>query len=232
MAWFEFAAALVVFLASHIAPTRPPVRRALVAALGARGFTALYSALSLAALAWLVVAAGRAPFIPIWSGVSSLRWAPILLMPAVCLLVALAAGAPNPLSFGGAHAEQFDPRRPGPARLARHPILLALALWSFAHLLATGDLAHIVLFGLFLAFAVIGMPVIDARRRRELGEAEWRRLSAATSAWPLLGLTRAPWRPALDRVAAIRLALGAAALLALIAAHPYVIGASPLPLPG
>jgi uncharacterized membrane protein len=37
----------------------------------------------------------------------------------------------------------------------RHPMLTALMIWAFAHLLANGDLASLWLFGSFLAFAVI-----------------------------------------------------------------------------
>jgi uncharacterized membrane protein len=35
-----------------------------------------------------------------------------------------------------------------------HPMLTALMIWAFAHLLANGDLASVLLFGSFLGFAV------------------------------------------------------------------------------
>ena len=44
-----------------------------------------------------------------------------------------------------------------PSRLrtaVRHPMLTALMIWAFGHLLANGDLASILLFGSFLAYAV------------------------------------------------------------------------------
>ena len=44
-----------------------------------------------------------------------------------------------------------------------HPMLLGIKLWAFAHLLANGRLADVVLFGAFLVWAVVDF--IAARRR-------------------------------------------------------------------
>ena len=44
-----------------------------------------------------------------------------------------------------------------------HPMLLGIKLWAFAHLLANGRLADVILFGAFLAWAI--MDFIAARRR-------------------------------------------------------------------
>jgi uncharacterized membrane protein len=44
-----------------------------------------------------------------------------------------------------------------------HPMLLGIKLWAFAHLLANGRLADVILFGAFLAWAVVDF--IAARRR-------------------------------------------------------------------
>jgi uncharacterized membrane protein len=44
-----------------------------------------------------------------------------------------------------------------------HPMLLAVKVWAFAHLLANGKLADLVLFGAFLAWAVVCF--IAARKR-------------------------------------------------------------------
>jgi uncharacterized membrane protein len=49
----------------------------------------------------------------------------------------------------------------------RHPMLAGVALWAFGHLLANGDLASVLLFGSFLAFAVYDM--ISATGRAALG---------------------------------------------------------------
>ena len=133
--WAEYAAAFAAFFASHAVPVRPPVKPWLVARLGSRGFTAAYSGLSLAVLAWLIGAAGRAPHVPLWPWAPWQAWVPPLAMVAVCLIVALAVGRPNPVSFGGGDAARFDPARPGIVGWTRHPLLAALALggvWMIA----------------------------------------------------------------------------------------------------
>ncbi|MEM8581076.1 MAG: NnrU family protein [Pseudomonadota bacterium] len=61
MGWSEFVLALVALLLSHTIPVRAPVKLWLVARIGSHGFAAFYSALSLALLGWVIVAAVRAP---------------------------------------------------------------------------------------------------------------------------------------------------------------------------
>ncbi len=58
--WLEMTAAFALFLASHSLAARRAIRAHLVRALGEAGYLVLYSLVSLLALAWLVVAAGRA----------------------------------------------------------------------------------------------------------------------------------------------------------------------------
>lgn len=48
-----------------------------------------------------------------------------------------------------------------PAYKTRHPQLLAVKIWAFAHLLVNGDLASVVLFGGMLAWAVGEVIVIN-----------------------------------------------------------------------
>ena len=226
--WAEFAVAWAVFLLSHVLPARPAVRRRLAAALGERGYLVGYGVVSVAALTWLIVASGRAPYVSLWPPAAWQVWLANLAMPLACLLIAFAVGAPNPLSFGG-RAAGFDPRRPGVAGVARHPLLVALALWASVDTLANGDLAHVLLFGGFAGFALSGMRALDRRRRRQLGEAEWARLAACTSDWPLAALLAGRWRPRPARPDAARLVLGLLLWLGLLALHPVVIGVSPLP---
>jgi len=220
MSWLEFALAFAAFFVTHSVPLRPPLRPRLRARLGSRGFTAAYSTLSLAVLAWLIAAAGRAPYVPLWD------WAPwqnhvvLTVMLAVCLILALGVGRPNPFSFGGARNDRFDPLQPGVVGWMRHPLLVALALWAGAHLLANGDLAHVILFATFAAFALAGQRMVDRRRRREMGQ-RWEALRSAMAG-----------RPRRARVTAGTLArLGAGLVLyaGLIVLHPLVFGVSPLP---
>jgi uncharacterized membrane protein len=217
--WFEFVAALLVFLAAHAIPMRPPIRARLVAVLGARGFTFVYSVLSLALLGWLFAAAARAPYVEVWPIASLRRWAPNIAMPIVCLLLAFSIGAPNPLSFGGARNDQFDPERP--QVIVRHPLLWSLALWALAHLVPNGDLAHVIMFGLLGAFAFAGMYAIDRRKRRQLGGAQWRALARNTALWPRISAFKAP------RFSMARLGAAVAIYFALLFLHAPVIGVEP-----
>jgi len=218
MGWAEFVAAYGMFFLSHSVPVRPPVRGWLQARLGPSGFTLAYSVLSLAALAWLIGAAGRAPHVVLWHWAPWQAHVPIAVMGPVCLILALSLARPNPFSFGGARNHLFDPARPGIVRWSRHPLLLALALWAGAHAVPNGDLAHVILFGTFAGFALVGGRLIDRRKRREMGEA-WQRLQAAVAAAP-----RLPRRAPLARILA-----GGALYAALIWLHPLVFGVSPLP---
>jgi len=142
-------------------------------------------------------------------------------MGPVCLILALSIGRPNPFSFGGARNDLFDPARPGIVRLSRHPLLLALALWAAAHVVPNGDLAHVILFGTFAAFALLGGRLIDRRKRREMGP-EWQRMLDRGAEAPLL-------LASLSGGALLRLAAGVALYGALLWAHPLLFGVSPLP---
>lgn len=221
MGWFEFALAYVVFFLSHSLPVRPPQRPWLVARLGASGFTLAYSAQSLAVLAWLIAAAGRAPHVTLWDWAPWQVHVPLTVMGLVCLILALSIGRPNPFSFGGARNEQFDPARPGIVRWSRHPMLAALALWAAAHVVPNGDLAHVILFGTFAGFALLGGRLIDRRKRREMG-AEWNRLQMLVANAPLLS-----WR--WSQGVLVRLAAGSVVYATLLWAHPVLFGVSPLP---
>lgn len=221
MDWIEFSLALIVFFLSHGTLIRPPIKPWLVKLIGTGGFTFAYSVLSIGVLAWLISAAGRAPFVSLW------YWQPwhnhvvLMVMFAVCLILGLAIRRPNPFSFGGWENAAFDPDRPGIVGVMRHPLLAALALWALAHVFANGDLSHLIMFGTFAAFAMIGGSIIDRRKNRLMG-AEWeelrQRVKQSGLSKALLSLMREP----------IRLLAGAAGYVALIVAHPYLFGVNPI----
>ncbi|MTH97983.1 NnrU family protein [Roseibium sp. RKSG952] len=217
LAWGHFGAAFVMFFASHMVLIRPPLRPRLEAVIGQRGFTAAYSALSLAILWWLVLAANAAPFVELWPRALWQNWIPIIAMVPACLCLSFAVGRPNPFSFGGRKNDRFDPARAGILRYTRHPLLMALALWSTSHIVPNGDLAHVLLFGTFTVFSILGMRMIDRRRKVQFGPM-WDALSKAT---------RESWLPAINTEGLLRGMAGLAtyALLALL--HPYLLGVSP-----
>ena len=222
MSWIEYIIAFTAFFVSHAVPVRPPLRPWLVARFGECGFTLLYSLVSLCVLAWLVLAAGRAPHVILWDYEPWQNLVPLAAMLPVCVIVTLAIGRPNPFSFGGANNGSFDPERPGLVRWMRHPLLVALAVWALAHLVPNGDLAHVLLFGVFAVFAFVGQRLVDRRRQRELG-AHWDRLRLAVSQ----ALRSSP--PLGTSGFVLRIAAGLLLYAVLLLLHPFLFGVAPLP---
>lgn len=221
--WGEYAAAWLVFLLSHMLPARPRLRRRLVAVLGERGYLLGYSAMSLIVLAWLIAAAGRAPHVPLWGWAAWQAWVPNLLVPAGCMLVALGVGVPNPFSIAGAAAARFDPSRPGVLAVTRHPVLWGMVAWAAAHVLPNGDLAHVLLFGAFAAFALVGMRIVAARRRR-VADPDWWAAAMRVTGRGAAGLSAIA-----TSGTAMRAAAGLGSWLILLLLHAPVLGVSPLP---
>lgn len=222
--WGEYAAAWTVFLLSHMLPLRPWLRSGFVALLGERGFVGAYSLVSLVVMAWLIVAAGRAPHLPLWGWAAWQAWVPNLIMRLACVLLALGIGIPNPFSIGGAGPERFDPMRPGVLALTRQPVLLAIVFWTAAHIPPNGDLAMATLFGALAAMGLFGMRALDARRRRAWGQDRWLAMSRRSGSWlgafPQLATT----------ISARRVAMGLVGWLMLFSRHAAVLGVSPLPI--
>lgn len=225
--WLEFAAAMGVFMASHRIPAMLGVKGAAQRALGAHGYTALFSVVSVLLLLWVVWAAGRAPVVPLWPQSEAARWAVNLALPVAILLGSFGVGAPNPFSFEG-RDDGFDPDRPGIAGVTRQPLLWALLLWSAAHLWANGDLAHVILFGTFALFSGLGMWIVERRRRRLIGPKAWRAQTRRTGLVPFSAFVSGSWRPQ-SAPAPLRLGIALLIWIVLIWAHPGVIGAWPLP---
>lgn len=131
-------AGLIVFFAIHLVPTFPVARTRLLEALGAGLYKLVFSVLAVVGLGLIVYGYGLArPFAsdlfapPEWTR----HLAFLLMLPAFVFLAA--AYIPSRIRD----------------RL-RHPMLIAIKTWAFAHLLANGDSASALLFGSFLAYAV------------------------------------------------------------------------------
>jgi uncharacterized membrane protein len=227
--WNELIFAFALFFLSHIIPVRPTIREWLIRHIGKALYLAAYSVLSIILFVWLIVAVGRAPYLSLWPFAPWQLWIPNVAMPFVCLLLAFGMAAPNPLSIASRNDKSFDPDHPGIAGVTRHPVLWAAALWAFAHIVPNGDLAHVLLFGLFSAFSIVGMLAIDARNQRALGAANWRRLSHRTSQVPLAALVGGGWRPSFDKINIFRLVAAVGLYAGFLALHQPVIGVSPFP---
>ncbi|EKE74222.1 NnrU family protein [Celeribacter baekdonensis] len=220
MNWVAYGTMFALFLFSHSIPTRPAVKRRAVAAVGARGFTILYSLLSLAMLLLLIRAANWPDQVLLWPQSAITLTVTRIGMLAVCMIFALSLGRPNPFSFGGAKTDAFDPSRPGFVRVHRHPLLLGFLLWAGLHLLPNGDLAHVLLFGALGGFAILGMRLLDRRRQKELGMQTWQTLWHPAK--------RAPLRTVFAKGDVRRSVYALTAYCALIAGHSFFAGVSVL----
>lgn len=154
---------LIVFFGVHLVSTSVPARAVLVARLGENGYKIGFSIASLIGLAIAVTGfvnvQGSSANVHLWTPpVWTKHLAYALMLPALILLVAA-----------------YTPSRIRDA--ARHPMLAAVKIWALAHLLANGDLAGLILFGSFLAWAVYDR--ISVKRRNARGPLGDRRGSGA-----------------------------------------------------
>lgn len=142
---------LILFLGTHsLRVFGEGPRSALLARLGAGGYKGLYSLLSLAGFVLIVVGYGAARENPqlVWNApVWTRHLAALLTLPAFVLLVAA-----------------YVPGNAIKARL-HHPMVLGVKVWALAHLLSNGTLADILLFGGFLAWAVLSFRAARGRDR-------------------------------------------------------------------
>jgi uncharacterized membrane protein len=213
-------ASVAVFIGAHSLSNWKPLRGPIEAKYGRAAFYGGYSVISTVLLVWVVAAALDSPTVVVWEQRAWMRWVPPLLMPVVCLLWVLGMTQRNPFSIG-LGGKGYDPARPGIVRLTRHPIIWGLGLWSAVHIVPNGHLAGLVLFVPLLLLCLVGPSVLDAKRRRSLGEAEWRRLADAARPFDAARL--------LAELGWARILGGLALYPALLWLHPLVIGLSPLP---
>ncbi|EPX75603.1 NnrU family protein [Salipiger mucosus] len=227
--WTEYALALVLFVASHFLPRLGGLRERLIGSVGRRIYFSVYGLVSIALLVWVISAAIRAPHVQLWPQLPWTRWVPNIAMPVAIILVTCGIGMRQPFTLGGRRGAEFDPAQPGFAAVSRHPLFLALALWSGAHLVPNGELSMVILFGSFLAMALAAMPAFDARARRALDDSAEPFLAntAILSPAPLM---RRDWLRANARGTAIRAAIGLFLWVGLLHLHTMVIGASPFPI--
>ena len=185
---------LVLFLGIHLAKVVAwDARASFIAKRGEGAWTGLYTVVSLLGLGLIVWSYGDAaadsPFFyepPVW-----MKHVNALLM--LFALVFLAASL-------------FPAGRITAA--VKHPQLLSVKIWAFGHLLANGTLAAFLLFGGFLAWAV--MVRISLKRRERDGRAKL----------PVAG-------PAKWDIAAVVTGLVLYGLL-VMGGHAWLFGVSPL----
>jgi uncharacterized membrane protein len=145
---------LAIFLGSHsVRIFADDWRTRQISKVGENAWKGLYSLVSIAGFVLIVWGFGQARQHPmlLYTPAVWLRHLNALLTLAAFILVAAA----------------YVPRNRLKAAIG-HPMLAGVKLWAFGHLLATGMLHDLVMFGAFLIWAVADF-VVSRRRDRRLG---------------------------------------------------------------
>ena len=215
------------FVFLHFALSSIPVRTQVEAAIGKKGFRAVYSILAFATFIGMIVFYRTAPFSVLWDPPRWTRWIPVLTMPLALFFIVAGFTSPNPTAVE--QEDKVKDERPrGIVAVTRHPALWGFTLWAAAHLATNGELHVVIVASAILVLAVGGMLHIDARRRATLG-ADWDAFAAKTSVIPFAAIAgkRAVLVP--SEIGAKPVVIAAIVYVAIFFAHPYVIGASPSP---
>lgn len=226
--WAAFTLAMGAFLCSHFVPRLWGLREKLIARLGRRLYFSAYGVLSLVLLTWVIIAAGRAPFVEIWPQQPWMRWLPNLAVPLAFVLASCGMGVANANTLGGARSKSFDPHDPGFTAISRHPLLMALLLWALAHLVANGDLAHVILFGSFAVFPLVAMWRFD-KKTMQLASSSASSLLGQSSWFSFAPLLSTDWRRNNRRHLGLRAGVGILLWIAALLLHETLIGVWPFP---
>lgn len=217
------------FLAIHAVISGTAVRAMLIGKIGQGAYMGLFSTLSAGALFWVVLAYGAAPRVELWADVAGLKMLAVPLMAVAVVLAVLAFSTPNPTAAGGEKALRAEQAAVGIIKITRHPFLVAVTIWSSAHILANGDLASVVMFGGFLALSLIGPPQIDAKRAAKHPDT-WPGFLARTSWLPFAAILQGRNKVTLSEIGWGRMAGGVALYLAiLLLGHEWAFGVAVLP---
>jgi uncharacterized membrane protein len=143
---------LAVFIGAHVFVTFRDARAGVIARMGEGPYKGVFSLIALVGI--LLIAYGFALYrttgwIDVWHPPAWMRHVTVALVWPAIVLVA-AAYAPGEIK-----------------RRLKHPFLVGVKLWAFAHLLSNGDLGSIILFGSILVWAVYDR--ITLKRRNDPG---------------------------------------------------------------
>jgi uncharacterized membrane protein len=156
---------LIIFLGAHsvriVADDWRTRTRAIMGALPWKGLYSVGSLVGLGLIVWGFGLARQQP-VQLWSPPVAMRHLASLLTLISFVLLAAA----------------YVPRNNIKARL-HHPMVLSVKVWALAHLLANGNIAHVVLFGSFLVWAILDFS--SARRRDRAAGTQYPRGTAGAT---------------------------------------------------
>lgn len=143
---------LIVFIGSHALTMARGARATLIKRIGEVPYKIVYSLVAILGIVLIVWGYGEyraSGWVQIWNPPAFMRHVTVVLMWPSIICIA-AAYSPGNIK-----------------KKLKHPMLVGVKLWAFAHLLVNGDLGSIVLFGSILAWAVVDR--ISLKRRADPG---------------------------------------------------------------
>lgn len=135
------ACGVLVTALMHLVAAVPALKSRLKAAVGEKAYGPVFGIAALAGIAIIVMGWRASPFVPVYDPPAWGWYATFLLtlLAFICLGIFI---------FRGSLRQKL-----------RFPMAFAASFWSVGHLLGNGDLAGLILFGGFLAYAVAHMAI-------------------------------------------------------------------------
>ena len=139
-------AGVLIFTLAHLSLTlMPGLKTGVTTTVGEKAWKGTFTAVVLAALILIVIGWRSTPIDYAYVPSTSLRHVTMLLMLIAFILFGAAKGVTDV------------------QRMIRHPMLIAVIVWGFAHLLSNGETRSLVLFGGIGVWAVLQMLLINRR---------------------------------------------------------------------
>jgi len=220
----ELILSLFVFLLLHSVPAMPRLRSNLITLIGSRTYLAVYSAVSVTVMVWVVHAALRSDYVQLWQPAGWQALVTIVTSPLALFLVlaGLISANPSSISLRAGHA-------PGEiVAITRHPVLWGFIFWSLGHVVINGDVRSLILFGGLGIFSVVGLLILDRRARQRL-DGDWPMVEAQTSIIPLAALVGGRTRLHMDGPMLVAFGMTCATTIWLLTGgHALLFGADPV----
>ncbi|HUX38536.1 MAG TPA: NnrU family protein [Rectinemataceae bacterium] len=155
-----------LFVATHVGLSALPVKAALERNLGAGGAKGLYALVSLLTFGGMIVAYA------FFGARGAALWAPLgwdnafvwILMILAFLFIAYSVATPSPV--GADMGRPVKPEARGMLRVTSHPQNMGMLCFGLAHVLVTGTVGGLALYGSFVVLPLIGSWHETAKTRR------------------------------------------------------------------
>ena len=178
------ALASATLIGTHFAMSHP-LRSPMVAALGEKAFSSVYSLVSLLAFGWMIwaypQASAEAPQLLWDSGRWGFAIATVLMwLGSVLFMGSLRRNPAFPRP--GKKVEHIDEPR-GVYAITRHPMMWGFALWAATHAIVNPTKASLILSAAIAFLALVGAALQDGKKQKLLGDV-WRDWRSKTSFIP------------------------------------------------